>query len=77
MNWPPRCTDLNPIEHLWDISEKGVKAHHTRPVVIPEVCIALANVWQVIPMEFFHKLVESMPCCVAAIIHAKGNQTHY
>ncbi|GBM16745.1 hypothetical protein AVEN_9344-1 [Araneus ventricosus] len=30
MNWPPRSPDLNPIEHLWDVLEKGVKAHQTK-----------------------------------------------
>ncbi|GFX60090.1 DDE_3 domain-containing protein [Trichonephila clavipes] len=29
INWPPRSPDLNPIEHLWDVLEQGVKGHHT------------------------------------------------
>ncbi|GFX53895.1 transposable element Tc1 transposase [Trichonephila clavipes] len=33
---------------------------------------AIANIWQVIPVEGFQKLVESMPRHVAAIIKARG-----
>ncbi|GFT21041.1 transposable element Tc1 transposase [Trichonephila clavipes] len=31
INWPPRSQDLNPIEHLWDVLEQGMKCHHTAP----------------------------------------------
>ncbi|GFV01826.1 transposable element Tcb2 transposase [Trichonephila clavipes] len=29
INWPPRRSDLNPIENLWDVLKLGVKCHHT------------------------------------------------
>ncbi|GFV48691.1 transposable element Tcb2 transposase [Trichonephila clavipes] len=29
INWPPKSPDLNPIEHLWDVLEQGVKGHRT------------------------------------------------
>ncbi|GBL82581.1 Transposable element Tc1 transposase [Araneus ventricosus] len=44
MNWPPRSPDLNPIEHLWDVSGKGVKAHHTTPASLIELWTALADI---------------------------------
>ncbi|GFW21356.1 hypothetical protein TNCV_1531811 [Trichonephila clavipes] len=37
----------------------------------------LANIWQVIPMERFQKLVESMPRRVAAVIKASGGSIRY
>ncbi|GBL77592.1 Transposable element Tc3 transposase [Araneus ventricosus] len=75
MNWPPRSPDLNPIEHLWDVLEKDVKAHHTTPATLTELWTPLADVWQAIPVERFPKLVESMPRRVAAVIKARGSPT--
>ncbi|GBN43427.1 hypothetical protein AVEN_119217-1 [Araneus ventricosus] len=72
MNWPPRSPDLNPIEHIWDVLEKGVKAHHTTPAIFTKLWTALTDVWQAIPVE--RKLVESLPRRVAAVINARGTQ---
>ncbi|GBM55978.1 Transposable element Tcb2 transposase [Araneus ventricosus] len=77
MNWPLRSPDLNPIEHLWDVLEKSVKAHHTTPATLTELWTALADVWQAIPVERFRKLGESMLRRVAAIIKARGGPTRY
>ncbi|GFW86748.1 transposable element Tcb2 transposase [Trichonephila clavipes] len=52
-NWPPRSSDLNPIEHFWDVLEQSVKDHHTAPKILTEIWIASANNWQVIPVERF------------------------
>ncbi|GFW02054.1 transposable element Tcb2 transposase [Trichonephila clavipes] len=44
MNWPPRSTGLNPIEHLGDVLEQGMKGHHTAPTNLTELWTALANI---------------------------------
>ncbi|GFW22168.1 transposable element Tcb2 transposase [Trichonephila clavipes] len=72
-----RSPDVNPIEHLCDVLEQGVKGHRTAPTNLTELWTALANIWQVIPMERFQKLVESIPRRVAAIIKARGGPTRY
>ncbi|GFX78642.1 uncharacterized protein TNCV_30821 [Trichonephila clavipes] len=56
---------------LRDVWEQGIKGHHTAPTNITELWTAwtvLANIWLVIPVERFKKLVESMPRRVAAVI---------
>ncbi|GFX80293.1 transposable element Tc1 transposase [Trichonephila clavipes] len=58
----PRSLDLNPIEHLWDVLEYDVEGHHTAPTYLIELWTALANIWQVIAVERFQKLVEYVPC---------------
>ncbi|GBM67044.1 hypothetical protein AVEN_214375-1 [Araneus ventricosus] len=77
MNWPLRSPDLNTTEHLWDVLEKGVKAHHTTQATLTELWTALADVWQANSVERFRKLVESMPRRVAAVIKARGGPTRY
>ncbi|GFV81712.1 transposable element Tcb2 transposase [Trichonephila clavipes] len=74
ISWPPRSPDLNPFEHLWDVLEQGVKGHRTN---LTELRTTLANIWQVILVERFQKLVELMPRRVAAVIKARGGSTHY
>ncbi|GFS78614.1 transposable element Tcb2 transposase [Trichonephila clavipes] len=75
INWPPRSPDLNPIKYLWKILEQGVKGHHTSSTNLTELWTALANIWQVNPVQRFQKLLEAMPRRVVAIITAKGGPT--
>ncbi|GFT84227.1 transposable element Tc1 transposase [Trichonephila clavipes] len=59
INWPPRRPNLNPVEHPWDVLE-GMKGHYTAPKNLTELWAALANIWRIIPVEYFQKLVESI-----------------
>ncbi|GFT00384.1 transposable element Tc1 transposase [Trichonephila clavipes] len=68
INLSHRSPDLNPIELLWDVLEQSVKGHHTLLTNLTELWTALANIWQVIPLERFQKLVESIPRRVGAVI---------
>ncbi|GFX71335.1 transposable element Tcb2 transposase [Trichonephila clavipes] len=77
MNWAPRSPDMDPIEHLWDVFELGVKGHRTAPTNLTELWTALANIWQVILVESFQKLVEYMPRRVVAAIKVRGSSTCY
>ncbi|GFW23865.1 transposable element Tcb2 transposase [Trichonephila clavipes] len=77
INWPPRSSELYTIEHIWHVLEQCVKDHHTAPTNLTELWTALANIWQVNPVERFQKLVESIPRRVAAVIKARGGPTRY
>ncbi|GFU14505.1 transposable element Tcb2 transposase [Trichonephila clavipes] len=46
----------------------GMEGHPPAPTKLTELWTALANIWEVIPVERFQKLVESMPRRVAAVI---------
>ncbi|GFX22562.1 transposable element Tcb2 transposase [Trichonephila clavipes] len=54
-----------------------MKSHHTAPTSFTELWTALANIWQVIPVKRFQKVVESVPRPVAAVIKARGGPTRY
>ncbi|GFX66376.1 transposable element Tcb2 transposase [Trichonephila clavipes] len=43
INWPPRSSYLNPIEHLWDVLEQDVKSHHTAPTSLIELWTTCEN----------------------------------
>ncbi|GFU26547.1 transposable element Tcb2 transposase [Trichonephila clavipes] len=57
INWLLKSPELNHIGVL----EQDVKSHHTASTNVFELGTALANIWQVLPVERFQKLVESMP----------------
>ncbi|GFX06122.1 HTH_Tnp_Tc3_2 domain-containing protein [Trichonephila clavipes] len=61
------CCMYQPLSMQFD-----VKGHHTSPTNLTELWTALANIWQVVPVECFQKLVESMPRRMAAVIKARG-----
>ncbi|GFW58508.1 transposable element Tcb2 transposase [Trichonephila clavipes] len=69
--------DLNPIELLWDVLEQDVKDHHTIPTNLTELWTDSANIRQIIPMERFQNLVESMTRRVATVVKARGGPTRY
>ncbi|GFX51511.1 transposable element Tcb2 transposase [Trichonephila clavipes] len=77
INWSPRSPDLNPIELLWDVLEQCMKYHHTAPTNLTELWTSLANIWQVIPVERFKKLIEYVPRRVAAVIKTREGPTRY
>ncbi|GFY10908.1 transposable element Tcb2 transposase [Trichonephila clavipes] len=77
INWPLRSPNLNPIENLWVVLEQEMKGRHIAPTNLTELWTDLANIWQVIPMERFHKLIEYKPGHAAAFIKASYGPTLY
>ncbi|GFY07696.1 reverse transcriptase domain-containing protein [Trichonephila clavipes] len=53
---------------LWGIFERDEKGYHTSPTILTKLWTALANIWLVIPVKLFQKLVESMSHRVAVVI---------
>ncbi|GFV26422.1 hypothetical protein TNCV_1930391, partial [Trichonephila clavipes] len=51
-----------------------MKGHHTVPTILIELWTAFTNIWHVILLELFQKLVESMPSHAAAVIRAEEVQ---
>jgi transposase len=37
MDWPTRSTDLNPIEHAWDILPKAISSRHVQPTAVQKL----------------------------------------
>jgi transposase len=49
MNWPARSPDLNPIEHLWDVVGKQVRARRGELVFLQELRRVVQEEWDNTP----------------------------
>ncbi|GFX22090.1 transposable element Tcb1 transposase [Trichonephila clavipes] len=41
MDLPPYSSDLNPIEHVWDILGRRIEARQPPPTCLSELCIGI------------------------------------
>ncbi|GFV48187.1 transposable element Tcb2 transposase [Trichonephila clavipes] len=71
VNWPPKSPHLNPIEHLSDVLEQGVKGH-TAPTNRTELWTALANICNMRAVNDRSRNFEPQSSDEASIFHASG-----
>ena len=77
MEQPPRSSDCNPIEYLWDGLGRAISPMDNPPQNLDELRQALLDKWAQIPVQRLQRLVASMPRWLAAIIAARGGNTRY
>jgi transposase len=58
--WPAKSPDLNPIEHIWDLLDRRVRAMAIPPRKIWELAGALVEEWGNISQQELTNLVQSM-----------------
>ncbi len=75
LNWPANSPDLNPIENLWGIVKR--KMRYARPNNAEELKATIRATWALITPERCHRLIDSMPRRIAAVIQVKGAPTKY
>ncbi|KAL0163096.1 hypothetical protein M9458_042492 [Cirrhinus mrigala] len=75
LNWPANSPDLNPIENLWGIVKR--KMRYARPNNAEALKATIRATWALITPEQCHRLIDSMPRRIAAVIQAKGAPTKY
>lgn len=75
LDWPAQSPDLNPIENLWGEVERRLcgQKFNNKDALFQ----AVNNIWNSLPTELIHKLVESLPRRCQAVINAKGYATKY
>uniref|UniRef100_A0A8C1YGH6 Tc1-like transposase DDE domain-containing protein n=1 Tax=Cyprinus carpio TaxID=7962 RepID=A0A8C1YGH6_CYPCA len=70
LNWPANSPDL-----LWGIVKR--KMRYARSKNAEELKATIRATWALITPEQCHRLIVSMPRCIAAVIQAKGAPTKY
>ncbi|GBM76089.1 Transposable element Tc3 transposase [Araneus ventricosus] len=77
MDWPAYSSDLNPIEHVWDMLGRRIAASQPPPTCLPELRRALLDEWCNIPQVQIDNLILSMPRRFKACIASSGRHTPY
>ena len=77
LDWPSQSPDLNPIEHVWRQVKMAIYARFDKATSLDEVFNIVQEEWDNLPMANLHKLVDSMPARIQAVIKAKGGHTKY
>jgi transposase len=75
--WPAMSSDLNPIEHIWDML--GRRIHALKPPVqnIHQLEAALHREWQQLSQQDIRRLTGGMRRTVEAVIQARGGYNRY
>ena len=58
--WPAKSPDLNPIEHVWDLLDRRVRARAISPKNVRELAGTLVEEWGNISQQELANLVQSM-----------------
>ncbi|KAJ4434258.1 hypothetical protein ANN_22809 [Periplaneta americana] len=77
LDWPAQSPYLNHIEHLWGELDRRLRFREMRSTSIVQLSAMLQEEWRRIPVDILHKLVESMPDRVAAVIATRGGTTRF
>lgn len=70
-------TDLNPIEHLWNIMFRSIRRHPVAPQTVQQLRDALTQIWEEMPQDTIRRLIGRMPRRCHACIQARGGHTGY
>ncbi|GFW49222.1 DDE_3 domain-containing protein [Trichonephila clavipes] len=61
MDWPACSSDLNPIEHVWDMLGRRIADRQHPSTCLPKLRRALLDEWCNIPQDQIDNLILSMP----------------
>jgi hypothetical protein len=74
---PAKSLDLNPIEHIWDLLDRRVRAMAIPPRNLWELAGALVEEWGNISQQEQANLVQPMKWRCTAVLNAAGGHTRF
>ncbi|GBL92776.1 hypothetical protein AVEN_4491-1 [Araneus ventricosus] len=77
LNNPPNSPDLNPMEHIWDVMERQLRAQTPPCPNISTLRDRCLDIWYNLSPVMYQKLVASITRRVAAVLKAKGGTKRY
>lgn len=77
LDWPARSTDLNPIEHVWNMLQVALSRRPVQPRSLEHLGNALVAEWNNLPQSTIQTLIRSMRRRCQAVIDADGSHTRY
>ena len=75
--WPAFSPDLSPIEHLWDVLDRGVRRRHPAPTTQAELRRAVHEEWDNITIRQINCLINYVHRRIRAAIGLNGGHTRY
>uniref|UniRef100_A0AAZ3Q6Q2 Tc1-like transposase DDE domain-containing protein n=1 Tax=Oncorhynchus tshawytscha TaxID=74940 RepID=A0AAZ3Q6Q2_ONCTS len=75
--WPAKSRDLKPIEHVWDLLARRVRASAIPPRNVQELAGALVEEWGNISHQELANLVQSKGRRSTVVLNTAGGHTRY
>jgi transposase len=75
--WPAMSSDMNPIEHIWDMLGRGMLAKEPPVQNNRQLEAALYREWQQLSQQDIRRLTGGMRRKVEAVIQSRGGYTRY
>ncbi|GBL90889.1 hypothetical protein AVEN_189496-1, partial [Araneus ventricosus] len=72
LHGPPNSPDLNPLDHVWDVMERQLRAQTPPCPNISTLRDRCLDIWYNLSPVMYQKLVVSMPRRVAAVLKANA-----